>query len=351
MKRRFEHDVKVNGGGGGKMGFVMSKGNRIRVIRVQRESADLLETNQSVRLPRPVSVKHTQAAVLAFAERRPIRVLAVDKNKTDVFDRGLFTIVFLSRNYMTLSRANTTQPATSSSSFPSSSSPSPSPLPLPSPSSSPSPSFENVMTKKKIVSTTVHAPHRPFARMMPRAIPTCFKGITFRSRLEARFASLMTALRVNYVYEPVRCNLDGGKTYTIDFFLPDQQLYVELKPKRPHIEEEQKCEQMSSRGFRVTLLYGSAVGQPPFRSEFFKGKSHRDYAHHDALRGITWIGGKKLAGEAVFVRGRHPTFRTPLDVVDPDAVHLNHVESSTDTRWSHPSILAAFRSVLVTPPS
>lgn len=205
------------------------------------------------------------------------------------------------------------------------------------------------------------APPRTF---MPQAIPTVYKNVQYRSRLEARFAHLLHELHVRFVYEPMAYRLASGSTYTIDFFFPDQQLYVELKPRRPHIEEEYKCEQMSAHGFRVTLLYGSALHKPPFRSELFNGRSHRDYAHHDALRGITWINGKKLAGDTVFVAGAHATFRTPLDLALPvgdgdadaatapaPAVHLNQLASVLDERWHHPSILAAFSAIATTTPT
>jgi hypothetical protein len=183
------------------------------------------------------------------------------------------------------------------------------------------------------------------ASTFPHAIKTNYKGITFRSRLESRFATLMDELHIRYIYEPMKYNLIDGGTYMIDFFLPDQQLYVELKPKWPHIEEESKCEQMSARGFRVALLYGSSLHKPPFRSEFYKGKSHRDYSHHDALRGMTWINGRKLPGETVFVYGNHASFTTPLDVQTPNRVHLNHLESTADMRWSHPFILQALHKI------
>ena len=170
--------------------------------------------------------------------------------------------------------------------------------------------------------------------------PTVFQGITYRSRLESRLAHLMSELKVRFVYEPMRYTLPSGSTYMIDFFLPDQQLYVELKPKRPHIEEEFKCEQMSRHGFRVTLLYGWALHKPPFRSET-AGKVMRDYDHHNALRGMTWINGVKLPGDTVFVVGRHASLCTPLDVVDVQQPHLNQPADTLDTRWAHPLILTA----------
>lgn len=178
-----------------------------------------------------------------------------------------------------------------------------------------------------------------------RAIPTTLSGIQFRSRLEAKFARLLQLLRIRYVYEPMRHVKSGGGTYTIDFFLPEQQLYVELKPKRPHIEEEARCEEMSAQGFRVALMYGSSLYKPPFRSELWRGRSHRDYSHHDALRGMCWVDGSKLVGDTVFVVGEGtPTTRTGLEVVG-DKPHLNQVVSTKDTRWSHPLVLDALQQL------
>jgi hypothetical protein len=179
--------------------------------------------------------------------------------------------------------------------------------------------------------------------------PTVYNGIRFRSILESKFARLMDALHVRYVYEPIKYNLAEGGTYCIDFFLPDQQLYIELKPKRPHIEEEYKCEEMSTRGFRVVLMYGE-VKKPPFRSYATTvtktGKPIRDYTHNDALRGITWINGVKLPGDAVFVMGKHATFTTPLDITDADKVHVNHLSGALDGRWNHPFIIDAFKTLV-----
>jgi len=180
-----------------------------------------------------------------------------------------------------------------------------------------------------------------------RAIPTTLSGTQFRSRLEAKFARLLQLLGIRYVYEPMRHVKSGGGTYTIDFFLPEQQLYVELKPKRPHIEEEARCEEMSAQGFRVALMYGSSLYKPPFRSELWRGRSHRDYSHHDALRGMCWVDGSKLGGDTVFLVGGGEctgATRTGLEVVG-DKPHLNQVVSTKDTRWSHPVVLDALQQL------
>jgi hypothetical protein len=210
----------------------------------------------------------------------------------------------------------------------------------------------STMTRPQLTLTNVR-PQLTVANVKPqftpqtivRSIRTVHNGTEYRSRLEARFAQLLDALHVRFVYEPVRLNQTSGGTYTIDFFLPAQQLYVELKPKRPHIEEEAKCERMSRSGFRVVLLYGSSVAKMPFRSEMFRGRSHRDYVHHDALRGMAWVDGKKLAGDTVFVRG--PGTSLLAAGLPTDAVYLDQVVTTDDTRWNHPIIQTAMRSLYV----
>lgn len=204
---------------------------------------------------------------------------------------------------------------------------------------------ETASTASSASSASSTASGKSLARRssIPTAVRTTYNGVEYRSRLESNFARLLTALNIRFVYEPVKYNQHRGTTYTIDFFLPTQQLYVELKPKRPHVEEERKCEEMSKSGFRVALMYGSSVFKLPFRSEYFMGRSHRDYAHHDALRGMAWIDGVKLPGETVFLFGNLPGVPSPLDA--GDQVHLGQVASTHDTRWSHPSVSEAIRAL------
>jgi len=52
-----------------------------------------------------------------------------------------------------------------------------------------------------------------------RPIETCYKGYRFRSRLEARYAVFMDAMKVEWQYEPEGFELPSGR-YLPDFFLP-----------------------------------------------------------------------------------------------------------------------------------
>ena len=64
-----------------------------------------------------------------------------------------------------------------------------------------------------------------------KPIETYYNGYRFRSRLEARWAVFFDALNIKYVYEPDGFELDGGYRYLPDFYLPETETYVEIKPE------------------------------------------------------------------------------------------------------------------------
>lgn len=70
--------------------------------------------------------------------------------------------------------------------------------------------------------------------MKIKAIETVYKGYRFRSRLEARWALYFDELGIEFEYE-----LEGyevaGTRYLPDFWLPEVDTYVEVKPANHHI--------------------------------------------------------------------------------------------------------------------
>lgn len=65
-----------------------------------------------------------------------------------------------------------------------------------------------------------------------KAITTYYNGYKFRSRLEARWAVFFDAAKIRYEYEPEGFKLKNGLCYLPDFYLPDENMYVEVKPPR-----------------------------------------------------------------------------------------------------------------------
>lgn len=61
-----------------------------------------------------------------------------------------------------------------------------------------------------------------------KSIPTIYRGVRFRSRLEARWAEAFDQRGIEWTYEEDSYDLDG-KYYLPDFWLPRLRTYVEVK--------------------------------------------------------------------------------------------------------------------------
>ncbi len=77
----------------------------------------------------------------------------------------------------------------------------------------------------------VHGPLPPLPAgdMTERAKSVVFKGVTFRSTIEARWATFMSLMGVDYEYEPDRYNVGLAEGYVPDFWLPAQRCFLEIK--------------------------------------------------------------------------------------------------------------------------
>lgn len=98
----------------------------------------------------------------------------------------------------------------------------------------------------------------------PTAIQTVYQGYKFRSRLEARWAVFFDSLGIRYEYEKEGFDLPEVGRYLPDFWLPDYEAWVEVKPDKPTEDEMRKCFALSKLGdnkWRVVLL----AGNPWFR--------------------------------------------------------------------------------------
>jgi hypothetical protein len=63
-----------------------------------------------------------------------------------------------------------------------------------------------------------------------KAIKTKYLDYDFRSRLEARWAVFFTAAAIAWKYEPEAFDLGNGIFYLPDFWLPDHEVWIEIKP-------------------------------------------------------------------------------------------------------------------------
>lgn len=95
----------------------------------------------------------------------------------------------------------------------------------------------------------------------PHAIPaleTEYRGVRYRSRLEARWAVFFDALGIRHEYEPQGYRTSWGN-YLPDFWLPAFACFAEVKPIAFTREQLGKCAEIAhGTGFPFVLL----VGQP-----------------------------------------------------------------------------------------
>ena len=80
---------------------------------------------------------------------------------------------------------------------------------------------------------------------MIKAIETEYNGYRFRSRLEARWTVFFDSVGIKYEYEPEGFEMEDGTRYLPDFYLPDLDLWVEVKGVLSKFDEEK------IRGFAV----------------------------------------------------------------------------------------------------
>lgn len=62
-----------------------------------------------------------------------------------------------------------------------------------------------------------------------RAIPTIYKGVRLKSRLEGDVAFLIDNLGYEWLYEPQSYLLENGIHYLPDFYLPKLKLFIECR--------------------------------------------------------------------------------------------------------------------------
>ncbi len=62
-----------------------------------------------------------------------------------------------------------------------------------------------------------------------KVLPSVYRGVTYRSRMEARWAVFMDHAGVPFIYEPEGYDLGGGLCYIPDFYLRGMDAFLEIK--------------------------------------------------------------------------------------------------------------------------
>lgn len=99
------------------------------------------------------------------------------------------------------------------------------------------------------------------------ALATAYRGVTYRSQTEARWAVFFGTLGVQFSYEPETISLSSGAKYIPDFFIKDFDAYFEVKPSNDEIVTAEatkaRCLAHDRPGQRVWLAIGAPAPKTP----------------------------------------------------------------------------------------
>ena len=111
---------------------------------------------------------------------------------------------------------------------------------------------------------------------MLKAIETSYKGYRFRSRLEARWAVFFDALDVLWEYEKEGYDLGDAGWYLPDFWLPEQECWVEIKGQIPNELELHKAGLLAKETNTVYVLSGN-----PYPDEYKFYQPYYSESNHE----------------------------------------------------------------------
>jgi hypothetical protein len=86
-----------------------------------------------------------------------------------------------------------------------------------------------------------------------KIIPTNYRGITYRSRTEARWAVVFDELGWHHFYEPEGYALPSGY-YLPDFYLPQQEAFFEVKGRKPTWKEIKLADELTAATGSIVIV-------------------------------------------------------------------------------------------------
>jgi hypothetical protein len=117
-----------------------------------------------------------------------------------------------------------------------------------------------------------------------KAIPTLYRGILFRSRLEARWAEFFDHLDIEWQYEPEGYELEHAR-YLPDFWLPyvrsrgaEGGVFFEVKATSPTENERHKAKLLAIGSNRPVIVPSRSPNPPDLESlDEFVGGARGDW--------------------------------------------------------------------------
>lgn len=94
-----------------------------------------------------------------------------------------------------------------------------------------------------------------------KSINTKYDGHYFRSRIEARWAVFFKTLGIKYEYEKETYDLDGV-LYCPDFFIPELDVWIEIKGKDPTGIEINKARKLAEKSKKDVYIFFGTIPYP-----------------------------------------------------------------------------------------
>ena len=104
-----------------------------------------------------------------------------------------------------------------------------------------------------------------------KPIETKYKGILFRSRIEARWALFYDKIRVSWEYEKEGYNLNGVM-YLPDFWMPQQGCFIEIKGEKPNTKARDKAQLLSAISEKNVFLFSGGLPTAGFYAMLDRGE-------------------------------------------------------------------------------
>lgn len=154
-----------------------------------------------------------------------------------------------------------------------------------------------------------------------KSIPSIYKGVTFRSRLEARWAAVFDHYEVPWAYEPDAYDTPSG-FYLPDFYLPTLHTFVEVKPGPNQFDEVALRSVIDQTGAQFLVLDSPVVmcrAYPVLCVGLSDFQADKDKDLGDFDTDMSWCMSSKYLG-----RNPHDgAHRFYLSVGSSDAGHLS----------------------------
>lgn len=124
--------------------------------------------------------------------------------------------------------------------------------------------------------------------------------ISCRSSYEVFFANCLILNKINFKYEPKTFRLENGSYYTPDFYLEDEDLWIELKGVDDN-EKQKTSRKLFSKNHNLKLMFWEDIVEScnlPFKSTstYFNRADRKNMSREDYLAKMLYIGTKPHMG-------------------------------------------------------